>query len=51
MTADFFGLPVHSIGNRALTVDCLARGGPRIVREGVVGRQEIEEALGQKLSV
>lgn len=40
MAADFFGLPVHSIGNRALTVDCLARGGLRIVRLRPAGRDD-----------
>lgn len=40
MTADFYGLPVHSIGNRALTVDCLARGGPRLVRLRPAGHHD-----------
>ncbi|HEY4689491.1 MAG TPA: hypothetical protein VIK33_09280 [Anaerolineae bacterium] len=39
MTSDFYGLPVHSIGNEHVRLEFLAEAGPRIVRMHAAGSE------------
>jgi L-threonylcarbamoyladenylate synthase len=43
------GGPVRS-GTASTVIDVTAEGGPKILREGAVAREELEQALGKKIA-